>query len=70
MADVTQILASHGISIEALLQKEPNESESQVPVVLITHKVREEKVDAAIAELEALDSIHGEVMRIRMEPLD
>ncbi len=69
MADVSRILAEQGISIEALLQKEPGEGETSVPVILLTHSVSEAKMNQAIAQIEALDTIHSPVMRIRMETL-
>ncbi|MDD1649454.1 MAG: homoserine dehydrogenase [Methylococcaceae bacterium] len=69
LADVTRILANRGISIEAILQKEPPPGESQLPVILLTHKVRERELNAAIALIEALPTIGGPVKRIRMETL-
>lgn len=69
MADVTRILADNDISIEALLQKEPEDGESVVPVILLTHRVREAQVDKAITGIEALNSIKQPVMRIRVESL-
>ena len=70
MADVTRILGEHHISIEAILQKEPVGGSTSVPVILLTHKVREGQVDSAIALLEKLPSISGDVVRIRMESLE
>jgi homoserine dehydrogenase len=69
LADVTRILADLSISIDAMIQKEPDEGEDQTDVVLLTHVARERDVDAAIARIEALDSILGTVTRIRMETL-
>ena len=69
LADVTRILADLGISIEAILQKEPPPGESQLPVILLTHKVREHDMNQAIARIEALPTIGGSVKRIRMETL-
>ena len=69
LADVTRILADLGISIEAILQKEPPPGESQLPVILLTHKVREHDMNQAIARIEALPTISGSVKRIRMETL-
>ncbi len=69
LADVTRILGSHRISIEAILQKEPLEGESHVPIILLTQKTRESEMDAAIAQIEALDSINKPVKRIRLETL-
>jgi homoserine dehydrogenase len=69
LADITRILADQGISIEALLQKEPEEGEDQVDIILLTHVAKEKAVNAAIASIEALDSIAGKVTRIRLEEL-
>ncbi len=70
LADVTRILADQGISIEAILQKEPAPNATDVPVIILTHRIGEWQMDAAIARIEALDSIQGNVTRIRLEPLD
>ncbi len=70
LADVTRILAERGISIEAILQKEPAEDATDVPVIILTHRVREGEMDSAIATIEALDSIIAPVTRIRVETLD
>ncbi len=70
LADVTRILADRHISIEAILQKEPAVGASDVPIILLTHRVREQRMNEAIAAIEALDSIRAPVMRIRLEPLD
>ena len=69
LADITRILADLGISIDAMLQKEPGEGEDQTDIVLLTHVAREKSVNAAIAKIEALDSIAGKVTRIRLEEL-
>ncbi len=69
LAEVTRILGDGGISIEAVIQKEPAEGEEKVAVILLTRRVREQQMNAAIAQIEALDSIDGEVTRIRVEHL-
>ncbi len=69
LADITRILADLEISIDAMLQKEPGEGEDQTDIVLLTHVAREKSVNAAIARIEALDSIAGKVTRIRLEEL-
>ncbi|MFW2373137.1 MAG: homoserine dehydrogenase [Gammaproteobacteria bacterium] len=69
LADVTRIFAEHNISIEAIIQKEPQPEQSLVPLILLTSVVVEKNMNAAIAEIEALDSIEGQVIRIRMEHL-
>ena len=69
MADITRILGDGSISIEALIQKEPPEGQTQVPVILLTREVREQQMNEAILQIEALDSVQGKVTRIRMEHL-
>jgi homoserine dehydrogenase len=69
MARIASILAEHGISIEAIAQKEPGEGETQVPLVMLTRRVLEGEMNRAIAEIEALPSVEGAVHRIRLETL-
>ncbi|MFZ5579703.1 MAG: homoserine dehydrogenase [Pseudomonadota bacterium] len=69
LADVTRILADHGISIEAILQKEAPEDETDIPVIILTHRVKEGRMNEAIARIEALDAIKRPVARIRVESL-
>ncbi|ALP52809.1 homoserine dehydrogenase [Candidatus Tenderia electrophaga] len=70
LADVTRILADLDISIEALLQKEPAEEAASVPVIILTHRIREGRMNDAISRIEALATIQGKVTRIRLEALD
>ncbi len=69
LADVTRILAAHQISIEALIQKEPQRGESSVPIIMLTQLTLEKEMNAAIAEIEALNTVSGKVARIRLETL-
>ena len=68
LADVTRILGEQGISIEAMIQKEPLETE-MATIIMLTHRVLEQKMDEALRQIEALDVISGAVTRIRMEAL-
>ena len=70
LADITRILGDAGISIEAILQKEPLAEASHVPIIFLTQRVKEKNIIHAITLIEKLDSINGEVMLIRMESLD
>ena len=70
LADVTSVLGKLGISIEAILQKEPAAGAAEVPIIMLTHTVRERQMNAAIGQIESLGSIHGSVTRIRLEHLD
>ncbi|MEQ1663478.1 MAG: homoserine dehydrogenase [Thiobacillus sp.] len=69
LADITRILADSNISIDAMVQKEPAEGEEQVTIILLTHITVEKNINAAIAKIEALESVAGKVMRIRLEEL-
>ncbi|MDE2359133.1 MAG: homoserine dehydrogenase [Betaproteobacteria bacterium] len=69
LADITRILADREISIDAMIQKEPSEGEDQTDIILLTHKSVEREVDNAIARIEALATVRGTVVRIRLEDL-
>ncbi len=70
MADVTRILADSNISIDAMLQKEAEEGEDVVDVIILTHVCLEENANTAIAKIEQLATIAGKVVRIRLEELN
>jgi homoserine dehydrogenase len=71
LAEVTRILGEGNISVEAIIQKEPESDQTeQVDIILLTHRVNEGKMNAAIQQIEALDVICGDIMRIRVESLD
>ncbi|MBI3560489.1 MAG: homoserine dehydrogenase [Gammaproteobacteria bacterium] len=69
LADVTRILADQQISIEAIIQKEPSPSMQSVSVIILTHQVKEQRMNEAIKRIEALQSIRAAVTRIRVESL-
>jgi homoserine dehydrogenase len=69
LADVTRILADASISIDAMLQKEAGEGETQTDLIMLTHETREKQVNAAIAAIESLSTVAGPVHRIRLEQL-
>ena len=69
MADITRILADGAISIDAMLQKEPAEGETQTDIIILTHQTQEKHVDRAIAAIEALSTVVAKVTRIRLEEL-
>ena len=69
MADLTRILADAGISIDAVLQKEPGVGEPHTDIIMLTHQTQEKKIDAAIREIEGLPAVVGSVTKIRLENL-
>jgi homoserine dehydrogenase len=70
LADITRILADRDMSIDAMIQKEPSENEAQTDIILLTHLTIEKNVVAAIAAIEALPTVAGPVVRIRLEVLN
>ena len=69
LAEITRILAAHGVSIDALLQKEAAEGESQTDLVILTHETKEKNMMAAITEMQALKTVLGEIIKNRLENL-
>jgi len=75
MATVSSIFGDLGISMEAILQKEPDEKSSDatedvtVPIILLTGLVKEGLIDQAIEKIQNLDSVIKPVTRIRVETL-
>ncbi|MCZ6566003.1 MAG: homoserine dehydrogenase [Gammaproteobacteria bacterium] len=69
LADVTNIFANHNISIEAIIQKEPQTNIASVPIIILTHEVVEQNMNKAIAEIEKLEAVTNKIMRIRLETL-
>lgn len=70
MADITRIVADYTISISAMIQKEASDESEQVSIIMLTHKTVEKNINAAIARIEALPVVAGEVFRLRIEELN
>ena len=64
MADVSRVLSSNNVSIEALIQKDARKSEAQM--VIVTNEVLESDMQRAIQELEKLSDVKNSVSRIRI----
>jgi homoserine dehydrogenase len=73
LAKVTGILATAGISIDAVLQREADEvggeGSTQTDVIILTHDCVESKMNAALAQMQALSSVLAPITRIRKEEL-
>ncbi|MBV7535690.1 homoserine dehydrogenase [Duganella sp. sic0402] len=69
LADLTRILADAGISIDAMLQKEPADGETRTDIIFLTHQTQEKSVNGAIAKMESLSTVGGSVTKIRLENL-
>jgi len=69
LADVTRIFADNEISIEAVIQKEPQEGQTRACLIMLTSLIVEKNMIKALSQIEALDSIEGDVTKIRLEHL-
>jgi homoserine dehydrogenase len=69
LADITRVLADEKISIDAVIQEEPNEGEDETDLVLLTHVTREKLINDSITRLEKLSVVVGKVTLLRMESL-
>jgi homoserine dehydrogenase len=69
LADITRILADQQISIDAMIQREPDEGEDQTDIIMLTHQTREKNIDAAIVKIEVLPVVKGKLTRLRLEEL-
>jgi homoserine dehydrogenase len=69
MHEISGILGNQNISIASMIQHEPDEKTSGEPAVLIltTHEVREGDLLQAIAYLEQLPAVLGNVVRLRVQ---
>ncbi len=74
LAKVTGLLAQHGISVDAMLQREAEdvggEGSTQTDLIILTHDAREGTVNAVLAELQALPTVLAPIVRIRKEELN
>jgi homoserine dehydrogenase len=69
LAQVTSILAERGISIDALLQRESGEGESQTDVIILTHNTVEGRMREAIVAMQALPTVLAPIVSLRKEEL-
>lgn len=69
LAEITRILADRNISIDALLQREPEEGEDQTDLIILTHVCREQDVLNALDVIGQLPVVKGAVTRLRLENL-
>jgi homoserine dehydrogenase len=69
LARITTILAEHSISIDALLQRESEEGEAQTDVIILTHDTVEGRMQAAMAQMQALPTVLATIVSLRKEEL-
>nr|WP_315238283.1 homoserine dehydrogenase [uncultured Albidiferax sp.] len=73
LATVTGLLAAADISIDAVLQREADEvggeGATQTDVIILTHDCVESRMNAALAQMQALPTVLAPITRIRKEEL-
>ncbi|WP_019703723.1 homoserine dehydrogenase [Paracidovorax oryzae] len=74
LAKVTGLLAGAGISIDAVLQREADEvggeGATHTDLIILTHDTREGTMNEAIAQMQALPTVLGPIVRVRKEELN
>ena len=70
LADITQIFSQHKISIEAVVQKDSKDQKGNVPLIILSHRVLEANMLAALENIEKLTSVSEKIVSIRLETLD
>jgi len=66
LSTISGVLGNHGISIQSVQQK-GRKTNGSVPVVMVTHKAKEDDVKKALAEISTLDVVSDEPALIRIE---
>jgi homoserine dehydrogenase len=69
LARITGILAEHAISIDAVLQRQSAEGERHTELIILTHDTVEGRMNAALAQMQALPTVLAPIVRIRKEDL-
>ena len=74
LAQVTGLLATAGISIDAVLQREADEVSGEggtsTDLIILTHSTREGTMNDALAQLQKLPTVLAPIVRIRKEELN
>ena len=69
LSKITTILADHGISIDAVLQRESAEGERQTDLIILTHDTVEGRLRQALAQMQPLPTVLAPIVSIRKEEL-
>ncbi len=73
LAQLTGILAQHGVSIDAVLQREADEvsqaGENQTDLIILTHDTLEGRMDEALRLMQALPTVLAPIVKLRKEEL-
>ncbi len=70
LAKITQVFAQHSISIDAIVQKEIQDDDEIVDIILVTSNMIEKEMNKIINEIEALPENKDKVVKLRIEQLN
>jgi len=70
LSDITKIMGDTGISIEAIIQREQPAGQRYVNIIILTNVTKEKCLNEAVAQIEQLETVRGQVSFIRVEYLD
>lgn len=69
LAEITKLFGDKKISIDAMLQKEPKEYETEADIVILSHLAVEKDINVVIHSIESMSATIGNVIKIRLEEL-
>ena len=70
LAKITQVFAQHSISIDAMVQKEIQEDDEIVDIILVTSNMVEKEMNKIINEIEELPENKDKVVKLRIAQLN
>ncbi len=69
LAEITRILAEGDVSIDAVLQHESVEGESQTDLIILTHETQEGRMRKALTKMQQLSTVLAPIVSLRKEEL-
>ena len=67
LASISNILAANDISIEAVLQDEESKKRGNVPILIVTEKIKQFQADAARLAISEMPGILGSIKQFRVQ---
>ena len=67
LAKITQVFAQHSISIDAMVQKEIQENDEIVDIILVTTNMKEKEINKIVNEIESLPENNNKAVKLRSE---
>lgn len=66
LASIASLMSSYDINIDSISQNEAEQVGDMIPVIMLTHEVKEAKINQAISAIENLDTTAGPVVKLRV----